>query len=97
MKLHPSPITCFFIDEDNNLILVKSFNSTSCAITYEITLQNNKINRFYKTFNNTMYKGVAHNNVTYYSLLKVYTLVYITLMVESHLFLVNIHEPVTVF
>jgi len=64
MKLHPSPITCFFIDEDNNLILVKSFNSTSCAITYEITLQNNKIYRFYKTFNNTMYKGVAHADVT---------------------------------
>ena len=38
----------------------------------------------------------CHNNVTYYSFLKVYTLVYITLMVVYHLFLVNIHEPSTV-
>ena len=54
-----------------------------------------------------MYTGAAQVNVitatenviiiTYYSFLKVYTLIYITLIVASHLFLVNINKPGTFF
>ena len=82
-----------------------TFNTTPCANGHEITLQKNKKIRYYKTFNNTMFTvrsgasrrhncgGKRHNNVTFYSFLKVYTLMCIILTVVSHLFLVNIHGP----
>ena len=41
-----------------------TFNSTPCANTHIITLQNNQTLRFYKIFNNTMYTGAAQTDIT---------------------------------
>ena len=41
-----------------------TFMSAPCANTHVITIRNNKQIRFYKTFNNTMYIGAAHADVT---------------------------------
>ena len=68
-----------------------TFNSTHCENTHEFTLRNNKKLRIYKTFNNTMYAGAAQADVTtaavnvivtYYSFLKVYTLMCIKRMIS---------------
>ena len=63
------------------------FNSTPCANTHEITLQNNKKDSTKHLITPCTHerRGKHHTNVTYYSFLKVYTLMYITCMVASHL------------
>ena len=81
-----------------------NFNSTSCANRHEFTLkitntilqniEQHHVRRSGARWRH--YCGCKRHHVTYYSFLKVYNLVYITLIVASHLFLVNSHEPSTV-